>query len=110
MVESNTPPNQCSQPVSRTDQECLRNSHSNQDLQKESKSKDLPVKCCVVECENRETFIADHVIMTASLGMYRGGSKLLYSKLFVYRKCDFPSLVIDFQNKSQTSACRAEIS
>ena len=79
IVELNTPTKRCSQPVCRSDQGCFRNSRSNQDLEKESK--DLPVKCCVVECENGETFVADHVIMTASLGMCPDETFLLHSKL-----------------------------
>ena len=105
IVESNTPSNQCSQPVSRTDQECFRNSHSNQDLQKESKSKDLPVKCCVVECENGETFIADHVIMTASLGMYQVQREVSYFilKYFYVRKVIFPRLQLASKTRVKQS-------
>lgn len=64
-VEPTTPP---VKPEDHSDQGCFRTSHSNQDLQREAKSKDVPVKSCVVECENGQKFIADHVIMTASLG------------------------------------------
>ena len=69
--ELNTTPNSSNKSVARADKGCFRNSHSSHDLQQDSKPKDLPLKTCIVECENGETFIADHVIMTASLGMYK---------------------------------------
>ena len=69
-VERVTQENPGNKPVGHPEQGCFRSSHSNQDLHKESKSKDLPLKSCVVECENGQTFIADHIILTASLGRY----------------------------------------
>ena len=49
------------------DLRCFRTSHSNQSLSMELKAADA-TKRCVIECENGQRIVAEHVIVTASLG------------------------------------------